>query len=149
VDAVLLEIDSAQGLNINLAELSGVGYEESEGTVAQDKSGSDDKMQQRSSEAWGPILVEKRLSKRNCDGKSILEKAQERKRIVNLETGQGKGNSKSYLHPPTLSKPEISNLSSSIGVKLGKDQREAEVAATMIQNSNMNRAEEYTKQCVV
>jgi hypothetical protein len=53
VDAVLLEIDSAQGLNINLAELSGVGYEESEGTVAQDKSGSDDKMQKRSSEAWG------------------------------------------------------------------------------------------------
>jgi hypothetical protein len=43
--------------------------------------------------------VEKRHRRRNCDGRNVLEKARERKRLVNLETGKGKGNTKSIFIP--------------------------------------------------
>jgi hypothetical protein len=34
---------------------------------------------------WGPTLVDKRPSRNKPDGRTVLEKAQERKKITNLE----------------------------------------------------------------
>jgi hypothetical protein len=70
-----MEIDAAHGLNIKLDELSGMGGEGSGMTFAQEKDRVEDKVQKRSSEGWGPVLVEKRHSRRNCDGGTVLEKA--------------------------------------------------------------------------
>jgi hypothetical protein len=42
---------------------------------------------------WGPVLVEKRFSKGQYDGRTVIEKPQERKKKANLD-GMG-GNSKS------------------------------------------------------
>jgi hypothetical protein len=39
---------------------------------------------------WGPTLVEKRPSRFQKDGRTILEKAQERKMINNLKVNKGK-----------------------------------------------------------
>jgi hypothetical protein len=38
---------------------------------------------------WGPTLVDKRPNKFQRDGKTMLEKAQERKKINNLEKNKG------------------------------------------------------------
>jgi hypothetical protein len=80
--------------------------------------------------SWGPILVEKRPSRINHDEKSIMEKAQERKRMVNQETE--KGNSKSYTQPSVLSRSKICSIASSVGVSLGQSHSEFEKAMDLI-----------------
>jgi hypothetical protein len=48
------------------------------------------KYQQGGKTKWGPTLVNKRPSRGQKDGKSMLAKAQERKKISNLVTAKGK-----------------------------------------------------------
>jgi hypothetical protein len=98
-------------------------------------------------ERWGPVLVEKRLSRRNQDRRSVLEKAQDRKKLVNLEGG--KGNSKSYHSSNVLSNDEISNIAREVGVCLDKNQVETNNAVREIQSSDSSRAVLYADNCEI
>jgi hypothetical protein len=68
---------------------------------------------------WGPILIEKRPCRKPQDGRTIMEKAQDRKRRTNLDGV--KGDSKAYNSFAPLSCDEIVSVADEIGVKLGND----------------------------
>jgi hypothetical protein len=78
------EMESCDGLPDNLYVLPDVrsgkfdGREDMVGEGAQNRK--DLKKQ------WGPVLVEKRSSRRPLDGRTTLEKAQERKKLHNLRS---------------------------------------------------------------
>jgi hypothetical protein len=109
-----MEIDSGQGLPENLYDIPDMkeNSDKGESSLAMAEDGG-------VRERWGPVLVEKRLSRRNQDRRSVLEKAQDRKKLVNLEGG--KGNSKSYHSSNVLSNDEISNIAREVGVCLDKN----------------------------
>jgi hypothetical protein len=71
-------------------------------------------------ERWGPILVEPRPSRGVKDGRTVLERAQDRKKKVNLEEPKSINHNPS----PTLSSEDIAaiaNIAVGTGVVLGRD----------------------------
>jgi hypothetical protein len=89
------------------------------GTIMSDNQLEEDKKPKarEDKQKWGPILVEKRPCSGRQDGKTVMEKAQDRKRMANLD-GVG-GNSKSYNSFLVLSNREIASIASIVGVDLG------------------------------
>jgi hypothetical protein len=71
----------------------------------------------------GPILVEKRPSRGQPDGRTMLEKAQDRKKRTNLEGP--KGNSRSQNPFSILSNTEILNVARTVGIQTGQDTKES------------------------
>jgi hypothetical protein len=67
----------------------------------------------------GPVLVEPRPSRHQKDGKTILVKAQERKRMTNLEDGMGEAQSSNTFS--VLSNSKFAEIASTIGVSSGRD----------------------------
>jgi hypothetical protein len=142
---IAMEIDSGQGLPDNLYEIPDRMEISDKNENLQNKMSLDSRGQLGNGEKWGPVLVEKRISRRTQGGKPVLEKAWERKKLVNLESG--KGNSKSYLSAHTLSKSEINDVAREVGVCLGKEQKDVDNAISMIQDSDLGRAEVFSREC--
>jgi hypothetical protein len=65
---------------------------------------------------WGLVLIEPRPSMFPRDGRTVLEKAQDRKKKINLEGHQGMEKSSNPFS--ALSIPEISDIADKIGVNL-------------------------------
>jgi hypothetical protein len=61
---------------------------------------------------WGPILVEKRPSRIPKDGRTVMEKAQARKKLANLEGN--KGISKTSNPFSALSSEEIISIAKDV-----------------------------------
>jgi hypothetical protein len=83
-----------------------------------------DNIRKENNTRWGPVLVEKRPSRNPKDGRTMLEKAQERKKMVNLE--DPKGMTISFNPFSVLSSYEISKVAKNIGVSLGSSLDEIE-----------------------
>jgi hypothetical protein len=66
---------------------------------------------------WGPVLIEKRSSRAPRDGRTIIEKAQDRKKKANLEDLQGIPKPMNQFI--VLSNSEISNVAARTGISLG------------------------------
>jgi hypothetical protein len=66
---------------------------------------------------WGPVLIEKRPSRAPRDGRTIIEKAQDRKKKANLEDLQGIPKPMNQFI--VLSNSEISNVVARTGISLG------------------------------
>jgi hypothetical protein len=89
--------------------------------------------------------MEKRPSRRPVDGRTILEKAQERKKVVNLETRKiGNKPSNSFSIP---SQSEIAIIAKSVGIKLGSDAVEVEKAIAEIQDIDRSRGSTFSTDC--
>jgi hypothetical protein len=94
---------------------------------------------------WGSVLVEKRSSRNPRDGRTIMEKAQERKKLANLEGP--KGNSK-YANPfSVLALDEISLVAKVVGVSLGSTVEEIEEPARVVQENGKIRLGLFEGQC--
>jgi hypothetical protein len=74
-----------------------------------------------------------------------LEKAQDRKKKMNLEGG--KGNSKSYNPFSVLSHSDIAQIAKDVGVSLGSNQIESDLSILEVQNSDLVRSFEFEKGC--
>jgi hypothetical protein len=67
---------------------------------------------------WGPVLVEPRPSRGNKDGKTILEKAHDRKKKINLKEPKGLAHNSFSI----LSIDNISEVAQDTSIVLGKMQ---------------------------
>jgi hypothetical protein len=76
-----------------------------------------DKCQQGGKNKWGPTLVSKRPSRGQNDGKSMLDKAQESKKIHNLEAARGKKQSTNSF--AALRTDDVEMISNVGGIDLG------------------------------
>jgi hypothetical protein len=65
---------------------------------------------------WGPVLVEKRPTRVQRDGRTVLEKARDKKK-ANLEEPKGI----TYISFSILSAQELSNIARDTDISLGKD----------------------------
>jgi hypothetical protein len=92
---------------------------------------------------WGPILVEARPTRVPRDGRTIMEKVQERKMKANLKSN--KGNHKKPF--PTFSTSEILEVAECTGARLGNDHSTKVVAAIEILNREKDRVETFDKSC--
>jgi hypothetical protein len=95
----------------------------------------------------GPILVEKRPSRYQLDGKTIMEKAQERKKKTNLDGC--KGNSKSYNPFYIPSNSDISSLAEVTSVSLGNNDRGVNSMLAEMQEDDNLRARYFSDSCTV
>jgi hypothetical protein len=77
-------------------------------------------MQEDTKGKWGPTLVDKRPSGFQRDDRTMLEKAQERKKIINME--KTKGITKTLNSFSVLAAEEIWSLAKVVGISLGVDQ---------------------------
>jgi hypothetical protein len=97
-------------------------------------------------ERWGPILVELRPSRGVKDGRTVLERAQDRKKKVNLEEPKGINHNPS----PTLSSEDITaiaNIAVGTGVVLGRDLGENEKTLLEIIENDHDRKSPFEKVC--
>jgi hypothetical protein len=94
---------------------------------------------------WGPVLVEKRSSWNPRDGRTIMKKAQERKKLANLDAPNGTikiANSFSIL-----ASVEISIVAKEIGISLGSAVEEIEESMREIQENDKIRSGLFEGQC--
>jgi hypothetical protein len=80
---------------------------------------------------WGPVPVEKRPCRRPKDGRTIMEKAQERKKVYNLEVLKGINSQSNPFS--VLSYEKISSIASTIGVNLGCSEYEIGKSTVLLQ----------------
>jgi hypothetical protein len=94
---------------------------------------------------WGPTLVEKRPSRKPKDGRTILEKAQERKKVCNLELPKG---IKAQTNPfSILSSDVISVIANVVGVRLGCNEIECSKSVHLIQECDECRDVDFKQNC--
>jgi phosphohistidine swiveling domain-containing protein len=86
--------------------------------------------QKRGKSKWGPILVEKRPTRSQNDGRSMLDKAQDRKKRPKLEIP--KGMVKPVNSFSVLSVEKIVDIAVDVGVCMGPDQRSRDVSASEV-----------------
>jgi hypothetical protein len=101
--------------------------------------------QKKSKCKWGPTLVDKRPSRSQKDGRTILEKAQERKKITNLEKNKGKA--KSHNAFAVLSSDEICHVADLVGVSLGDNPQELNKSVSGIIDLDIDRVSRMSKEC--
>jgi hypothetical protein len=89
--------------------------------------------------------VEKRPSHFQRDGRIVLEKAQERKMIINLEKAKGKTLPTSSLSSMNL--VDISNVAKVVGISLGSDPSSYDKSVLEILECNNARVVEFEKGC--
>jgi hypothetical protein len=89
--------------------------------------------------------VEKRPSRHHGDNRTILEKAQARKKVVNLEATQGI--SKSHNPFSVLSSVEIASIAKDVGINLGDSVFESRKAILEVQESDLVRMKDYKNKC--
>jgi hypothetical protein len=96
-------------------------------------------------EKWGPTLVEKRSSKGQHDGKTILDKAQERQKRTNLEGGAGI--SKTSNSFSVLSSSIISELANVVGISLGGDSKGIDFSSREMQEAGVIQTKLFEESC--
>jgi hypothetical protein len=95
---------------------------------------------------WGLVLVEKRPSRGKRDGIIVLEKAQERKRICNLEIPKGiNKTSISALHNPA----GISVLADDVGINLEDTRNARDESILEVMKNVEDRAKLFDMNCEV
>jgi hypothetical protein len=140
-----MEVDSVHGLPDNLDSLPEIKVDDGLVVAQHEVPRVSDGQQKGVRKAWGPVLVEKRPNKRPVDGRTILEKAQKRKKVVNLETRKiGNKPSNSFF---IMSQSEIAITAKSVGIKLGSDVVEVEKAIVEIQDIDRSRGSTFTADC--
>jgi hypothetical protein len=93
----------------------------------------------------GAVVIEKRPSRAPKDGMTILEKAQDKKKKVNLESNQGIPKS---LNPfCALSFPEITDVAAKTGIRLGSSKDDRVKELDKIQAMDRVRVESFSKDC--
>jgi hypothetical protein len=93
----------------------------------------------------GPVLVNKRPSKGKVDGRTMLEKAQERKMIANLEKAKCK--SKSTNSFVALCTSDVIRISRDVGISLGPGIESANGYVDEILNSIDLRSNTFRESC--
>jgi hypothetical protein len=104
-----------------------------------------EKLQKGEKEKWGSVLVDKRPTRFQRDGRTVLEKAQDRKKKTNLEEPQG------ISHNPfsVLSISDVNEIASDVGIRLGVDQpTQGQVVLDMIAEQG-DRKLEFDKKCLM
>jgi hypothetical protein len=94
---------------------------------------------------WGPVLVEKRFGRQQKDGRTMMEKSQERKRRVYLDGG--KGNPKTYNPFSVLSNVEIAKVVSTVNVEIGRDVAEIMNSVAEIREVDASRDVNFRDSC--
>jgi hypothetical protein len=105
----------------------------------------DEKQKGRTKTKWGPVLVEPRHSRFSREGRTIMEKAQDRKKKVNLKST--KGTNKTISSFSVLSDSEILEVAECVDVRLGKDQVEVNEAILTILDKEKEIAVDFDKYC--
>jgi hypothetical protein len=95
---------------------------------------------------WGPVLVEKRPSRQQSEGRTVMEMAQKRKRRANLDGG--KGNSNSYNPFSILSNVEITKMTSTVNVDIGKNVSDRIESLAKIQEIDASTNSRFRDNCV-
>jgi hypothetical protein len=95
---------------------------------------------------WGLVLIEKRPSRVPRDGRTIMEKAQDRKKKANLDDIQGISKPINQFY--VLSTSEISNVAARIGISLGSSVADKMRSLDNIQCMDNVRVEKFSKDCV-
>jgi hypothetical protein len=90
---------------------------------------------------WGSVLVP-RPRRQDNDGRTILEKAQDRKKLTNLDGCHG--NSKIYNTFSVLSNSKIANVAKVVSVVIGNDKSEKASSLAKIQEVDLERARMFT-----
>jgi hypothetical protein len=91
---------------------------------------------------WGPVLVEKRPTIFQRDGRMVLEKAQDRKKKINLEEPKG-----ITCNSFVLSQDVVSDIAGDVGIKIGTDSiSEKQIVLDMIEEQE-NRKVVFDKMC--
>jgi hypothetical protein len=106
-----------------------------------------DKTEKGGNKKWGPVLVEPRPSRQAKDGRTVLEKAQDRKKLTNLDGRHG--NSKTYNPFLVLSNSKITSVAKVISVVIGNDKSEKSSSLAKIQEVDLERARMFTDSCSV
>jgi hypothetical protein len=94
---------------------------------------------------WGPMLVEKRPSRRPQDGRSILEIAQDRKKKINLEVKAGMVKTKNPSHSNTV--VDFASLAEVSGIHLGKSSESVLEAIAELSQSEADRSISFNESC--
>jgi hypothetical protein len=105
---------------------------------------AEERQQKMDAGKWGPTLVEKRPTRGQRDGKTILKKAQERK-IINLE--KPKGIPLSLCSLSNLDPVDASSVARVIGVSLGVDQICCDKSVLEVLECNRARVAEFEGGC--
>jgi hypothetical protein len=92
-----------------------------------------------------PTLVEKSPTRGQRNGKTVLEKAQERKKIANLEKPKGKPLSLCSLS--NLDPVDVSSIARVFGVSLGVDQISCDKSVQEVLECNRARVAEFEGGC--
>jgi hypothetical protein len=94
---------------------------------------------------WSPVLVEKRPSRVQKDGRTILEKAQDRKKQINLE--ETKGINRNHNPFSLLSSSEISDIADVVGVNLGVESMAKDKIVSDILSIRTDREVVFKQSC--
>jgi hypothetical protein len=92
---------------------------------------------------WGPVLVEPRPCRQPRDGRTVLEKSQDRNKHTNLEGGHG--NSKTYNTFCILSNSEIVYVARIVNVEIGNNRFEKSSSLAKIKEVDLGRAEVFNR----
>jgi hypothetical protein len=140
----LSEKESSAGLpdNLyNLAEIQRRGKSSSE----TDDTAEGGRNRKGLKQQWGSVLMEKRPSRMPQDGRAMMEKAQDRKRLTNQETL--KGNTKSKSSFDALASDEIVTMANVIDISLGKNDNDVLKSSVEVMDRDRNRSIEFRAQC--
>jgi hypothetical protein len=89
--------------------------------------------------------VEKRPSRRPKDGRTVMEKAQNRKKLTNLETLKG------IFRPcnpvEALHSDEILNMPNVVDISLGRSDSEVLNSCVEVKDRDVSRSKEFKSQC--
>jgi hypothetical protein len=115
-------INTLQGYNIlEIGKDHGAEAERVEGDSQEEKKGE---LGEKKKGKWGPVVAERRSNRIRNNGRSFLEKAQENKKREDLEGNYNKGKAKKPCRNRSA-KYRI-HVASSVGISLGKSDREVE-----------------------
>jgi hypothetical protein len=101
----------------------------------------------KNKEKWGSVLVENHPARVPRDGKTVLEKAQERKKRTNLEGSKGMNKNSNPFS--VLAINEITNIAECVGVSLGLDQAKVKKSVLDILGKDKTRAQNFIQSCQV
>jgi hypothetical protein len=103
------------------------------------------KMQKKEKKGnWGPILVAKRPTRGLKDGRTVLGKAQGRKKKANLEEPRGISKNSFSI----LSTVEISEIAKDTGISLGMDHKSEEQTGLDLLDNDKSRKTNFNKTCL-
>jgi hypothetical protein len=141
------EVDANLQLPDNLYNLLELKEKDVDGDSVEETKSQGGNQTKQTKKTWGPVLVEDRPRRRPFDGRSMLERAQERKRVANLESL--KGNCRSYNSFSVLAPEEVSGIAKITCIKLGSTPAEVNVVVDEIVLDSSVRGNKFDENCLV